>query len=123
MFRTDIYDHHNDYDQVVETSVDMNILSNSLHPELIDLTQERVTIDIPSEDEDQEITTLAASSEVLDAEELYRRTERRSILFEDARYTQFPSDEELQAAELANSLEPRYSDIEDEDPVYNGDLP
>ena len=82
-----------------------------------------MTIDIPSEHEDQEITTFAASSEVPDAEELYRRTERRSIVFEDARYTQFPSDEELRAAELANSLEPRYSDIEDEDPVYNGDLP
>ena len=119
--KSDVYDHFNDFDQVVATSVDMKIVSNSKEiPELIDLTQECKTIEIPSEDDDQILD--------VDSDEQYRQTERRSSMFGFANYlqfppSQFPSEEELRAAELANSLEPRYSDIEDEDPVYNGDLP
>ena len=119
--RSDVYDHFNDYDQVVSTSVDMKIVSNSkVIPEIIDLTQECKTIEIPSEDDDQILD--------VDSDEQYRQTERRSSMFGFANYlqfppSQFPSEEELRAAEHANSLqEPVYSDIE-EGPEYNGELP
>ena len=122
--RSEVYDHYNDYKQIVSTSVDMKIISNSkVVPEIIDLTQESKTIEIVSEDDDENLNN--------DTDEQYRQTERRSSMFEFANYlqfppSQFPSEEERQAAELANALEnllePNYSDIE-EGPEYNGDLP
>lgn len=122
--RTEVYDHYNDYKQIVSTSVDMKIISNSkVVPEIIDLTQESKTIEIVSEDDDENLNN--------DTDEQYRQTERRSSMFGFANYlqfppSQFPSEEEIRAAELANALEnllePNYSDIE-EGPEYNGDLP
>ena len=102
----------------------MKIISNSkVVSEIIDLTQESKTIEIVSEDDDENLNN--------DTDEQYRQTERRSSMFGFANYlqfppSQFPSEEEIRAAELANALEnllePNYSDIE-EGPEYNGDLP
>ena len=81
--RTEVYDHYNDYKQIVSTSVDMKIISNSkVVSEIIDLTQESKTIEIVSEDDDENLNN--------DTDEQYRQTERRSSMFGFANYLQFP---------------------------------